>query len=878
MNAWAAVFLVLLWLPGHLVLRLCGVPRAPRPAFSFMEKLFGETAISFVLLLWIGVTLALLGLFTPPLLAGCAALPAVVLALLLHRRGGALVNSPSFRLDGTLLVVIGLVVVGWQWYQPAFEQVVGARDPITYVVSGAHLARTGTWVSHDEIVTTIPEQHRVAFLGLDYRTGKGHWGSRLQGWYLMDPDTGRVVPQGLPLYPAAIAFVYLAGGIQAALRVTTVLAVAAVVALFFLGRRWLNPAVGLSAALLLLVSPAQVWFSRYANAETAAQLLVLLGLYGLVVYRRHGGWGYGLLAAAGFGLSWMAHIWMVWLVLPLGAVLIIDLLRGRVDREALLAFWLPLVALGLQTLLVYFAVTTAYLWGVYLVFKWTLPAVIPIVVVGTALLVTVGIWGRQRAAADGRAGAAAARSGAAGARSNAAAAPSGAHPAQSAPPARQAGPDATGGIGWLRHAIAAAVAGAAVYGYWLRPMLSNAWSAEAVPRLVLAVTFAVFGFAVAGVVVLLLDRRRSTVTLCLLAIALGVIVPVLWEPQIIRTLMWSLRRYQSFLPLVFLFAAVPLWLQDRSGRRDPSPRAASSALALQRGVGAVVTLFLLVPLATQGAQYRGFKEPGDAVKLIDSIAATLEDDAVLIFEARSGWGALELAPALAYWKGFDVVYLQHKETDAAALQDFARRQAQAGRPMYFFTQGFNYYVDQPRMVPHRRWWFERRQLEEVIGRMPVALQSSRMPLSVYRVEASGRNGPLDGMLDVGHWDDIYVGEALPWEATGDLTARWTKGNGFFWLPGLTAGTEQIIVHAGTVQNSGAFNRTLTATLDGLALGEFPLQQDWTDYVFDVPSDWRPAEGAAPRLTLTTQALQPDAVNGNGDTRYLGVFVNAILWR
>lgn len=842
MTPWAPAFLVLLWLPGHLVLRLGGVPRSTRPAWSAMETLFGEVAISFVMLLWIGVTLALFGLFTPPLLVGCAGLATAALALRVHRGGSSLWRPPSFRADGALLVVIGLVVAGSQWYQPAFEQIIGARDPITYVVSGVQLAREGTWVMRDEVVTTIPAQHRVAFLGPDYRATHGHWGSRLQGWYLMDPDSGRVVPQGLPLYPTAIAFGYLAGGLQAAVRVTSGLAIAALVALFFLGRRWLNPAVGLAAALMLLVSPAQVWFSRYANAETAAQLLLLLGLYGLVVYRRHGSWGYGVLAGMAFGLCWLAHIWMVWLVLPLGAVLLIDLLRGRVDRGALLAFWLPLVVLGVQALLVYFVVTTAYLWGVYLVFKWSLPAVVPIVIVGAALLAAVGVWGRRRAGA----------------------------PAAAAP--------AAAGIGWLRRVVAGAVLAAAVYGWWLRPLLSNAWSAEAVPRLVLAVTFAVFGFAVAGVVLLLLDGRRSAVTLCVLAIALGVIVPVLWEPQITRTLMWSLRRYQSFLPLVFLFAAVPLWLDEPAGRRDGARRRARRWRTLRRQVSAVVTAFLLVPLALQGAQYRGFKEPGDAIALIDGIAATLEDNAVLVFEARSDWGALELAPALAYWKSFEVVRLQFKETDGPALLDLVRRQAQAGRPVYFFTQGFNYYVDAPRMVPHRRWWLDRLQLEEVIGRLPEALQTSRVPLAAYRLEASGHNGPLDGMLDVGNWDDIYVGEALPWEATDDLTARWTKGNGFFWLPGLDAGTREIIVHAGTIQNSGAFNRTLTATLDGVVLGEIPVAQEWTDYVFDVPSEWRPAEGVAPRLTLSTQVLQPDVVNGNGDTRHLGVFVNAILWR
>ena len=66
--------------------------------------------------------------------------------------------------------------------------------------------------------------------------------------------------------------------------------------------------------------------------------------------------------------------------------------------------------------------------------------------------------------------------------------------------------------------------------------------------------------------------------------------------------------------------------------------------------------------------------------------------------------------------------------------------------------------------------------------------------------------------------------------------------------------------------------------DGVELGEIPQVDDWIDYVFEVPSDWRPTEGEAPRLVLQTEPLQPDTVVGNGDTRYLGVLVNAIFWR
>lgn len=868
MSSWFAFAMVpLLWLPGHFALRLAGVPRVARPHWSPVEKLFVEVALSALLLLWIGVTLACLGLFSDVALAACAAVPTVGLAVVLRRTKRSLFLTPSWRPDSVLVAVIVLVAAGYQLYQPAFEQIVGGRDPVTYMVSGVHLARAGSWVSYDEVVAGIPAEHREAFLGPDRRQRVGHWGSRLIGWYLMDPETARVVPQGLPLYPTTIGLGYLVAGIGGAVNATKVLAVLSVVALFLLGRRFLGTEVGLTAAAFLLVSPAQVWFSRFANAETAAQVLVLVGLYGLLMYRRAGGWAFALMAGASFGLALQTHIFMIWLGLPLASILVADLLKARVDREALLAFWLPLGLLGAQALLVYFTIATAYLWGVYLVVRQSAWAIVPAIPVIAAAMFAIGYWGRRRAARSSP---------------NPGDDPASARGARSAATARRSQDEAGGnrdaaaaavGERWMRLTLAFMVVAGAVYGYWFRSLVTNAWSADAVPRLALAVGIGVLGFAVAGVVALLADQRRGDATLCVIAVTLGIIVPVLYDPKIIRRAMWSLRRYQSFLPLVFLFAAVPIWFHQLEAATRTGRQRWLKPLSL------LVAVFLLVPLATQGVRYRGFKQPGDAIALVDQIAGTLEEDAVLVFEARSGWGALDLAPALAYWKGFDVVWLRNKGTDGPALRDFVRRQTQSGRPVYFFTQGFNYYVPEPRVVPHRRWWFERRQLEETLGVLPERVLDSRMPLSSYRVVPTGRNGPLDGGLDVGNWDDIYVGEALPWEQVNEqLTARWTKPTGsFFWLPGLAAGAREIIVHAGTIENSGAFERTLTASLNGVVLGEIPLRQEWTDYVFAIPSDWRPA-AAAPRLELSTQPLQPDVVNGNGDTRYLGVFVNAILWR
>jgi len=841
MNGFVAAFVLLMWLPGHLAMRLTRPPGDPQRPWSAAERLFCEVSFSGVLMLWYSVSLGLLGVLTRTTLIAVAFVPtAALLAISLRRR--APLRAADYRPGATLALVGALVIGGTVLYDPPFEQIIGGRDPVTYMVSGIHLGRVGSWVAHDEIVTGIEgPRNRQVLLGTTGPGPGGDWGARLIGWYLMDPDSGTVVPQGLPLYPSAIAMGYMLADVDGALRTTKLLAIAGVVALFFLGCRLANPATGLTAALLLLLSPAQVWFSRFANAETLAQLLFVTGLYALLAYRRHGGWALGFLSAVAFGLSWQTHIWMVWIVFPLFALLVFDLLHARVDRGALLAFWAPLFVLGLQALAIYLTVTTAYLWGVYAVLRWSLWSIIPAIAALTATLLGMWHWGRRRTASD------------------------------------QTTALVSDRVGWPRKATAIAVVLAAAYGYLLRPVFSNAWNAESVQRLVLAVTLGVFVSAVAGLVLLLVDRRRQGATMCFLAVALGIVVPVLWEPQIQRPLMWSLRRYQTFLPLIFLAAALPLWIN--SEQLLPMVDSAWRRRWVWLVRAAVSVAFVLV-MATHGLPYRGSKQPGESVALINEVAASLDGDAVLVFEARSGWGVLDLAPALAYWKGYDVLWVHEKNrvTNARVLRDVVRREAQRGRAVYFFTQGFNYHMPSPRMVPHGRWWFYQQQLEEIRGALPRQIVSSRFPFSVYRLEPDGSNEPLEGILDVGNWDDNYVAEALPWEANWKYSARWTKGTAFFWLPGVDAETREIVVHAMTVGDSAAYNRTLRARLDGIDLGEIPIEQDWTDYIFEVPSDWQPSPNAAPMLEISTQTLQPDEVNGNGDTRYLGVLVNAILWR
>lgn len=90
---------------------------------------------------------------------------------------------------------------------------------------------------------------------------------------------------------------------------------ASVPALYFLGRRWFGENTGLLAALLLAVSPFNIWYSQEARMYSLVVLLAILvmGLYGLA--RQSGSrriWGAFLLASA---CGYMVHYFA--LLLPL---------------------------------------------------------------------------------------------------------------------------------------------------------------------------------------------------------------------------------------------------------------------------------------------------------------------------------------------------------------------------------------------------------------------------------------------------------------------------------------------------------------------------------------------------------------------------------
>ncbi len=840
---------VLPWFLGRLIFVL-GVPEESSVRrWPLVERLFAELAMAWACLLWTGLVLVQTGVFTARNLAGIAAVLIVLLGAQAYRSGRRLsTGTGDWKPDLSALVVAVVLLAGSVWYTPSFEQIIGARDPTAYVLAGVSMARHGGLVYYDEMVRDLPESAWADFLGPDYRRSRAHYGPQFLGWYLMDPEIGNVVPHGLPLYPSTIAIGYWAAGIEGALRTTTLLAIASVIGLFFLGRRIAGTAAGISAAAFLFLSPAQVWYSRYANAEAVPQLLIIVGVYGLLVYRRHGAASYGLLAGIALGLGWQAHIWLSWLVLPLGGLLVADLLVGRFKRRDVIVLWGPLFILGLHALLVYTTFALPYLWDIWLVVLDSPWFVLPIAPAIALLLLAV--WtGRRRHHADAGG-------------DEAAVAPTGMWTSSR-----------------VRWAFAVALIALGLYALWLRPVVATGWRARSVARLVLATTPVAYLLALAGGALLILERRRGAASTSCVAVLVGASIPVLYYPSILPGLMWSLRRNQpTVFPAVFLLAAVaiwwlPGWLRRRAAESGGSERHAK--LGLVGGVAA--TALLASALAVMGSTYRGFKEPGRAIDMIEAISDSVEENAVLVFEARSGWRVLDFAPPLEFWKGHEVIWLRRKSTDPEVFRSFVLQQARQGKPVYFFTQGFNHLLPEPRMVPHRRWWFDHHELGPNKTQLPDVIQTNRITFSSYRVESGGSIEPLNGSFDIGVWDDLYVGEMYPPEYDRRRSFRWTKGVGWVWLPGLDETVTQVVLNLTTFLPTDGTPRLLRVTLDGTVLGEVELEARWRNYVFDIPSTWQPSD-SVPKLELATEPMRPMEVIGGTDRRYLGVRLNTVGWR
>ena len=655
---------------------------------------------------WLALALAELGAFLGPAAAvavlACGAAAAIGIVRLVRRRAAvAGVGWPPTAAAAGLLLV-GVVVLG----RP-HEYLLTGLDPGTYADTGISIVRTGGIVLHDADVAALSRASRAAL----FRETPAAFvqGSRFVGFYLADGATGRVVPQGMHLLPAAMAVGYALGGVPGLIFVPPVLALVGIGGIGLLARRWGGDLAGGLAALLMLVNPAEAWFGRYPAAELWVQVGFFGGLVAFCLALAVESSALAFVAGALVGLSHLAKIDNFLVPVAVFALAAYWWLAGRLGRR-LVAFVGGYALLVVHALLHAAFISTQY---VYAVYAGSLPR--PTTLAAFAGLAVLGATAVLVAKATGRG------------------------------PVLVAALERRSGRLWL---VAVGLVGlAGLYGWYARPMdpwheligLSDGFALvarnrlEGLPRLgwfvpPLAVLLAFTGYCLA------LRRPLGPAAALLLLLLPFEAALVFADPRITPTYPWAARRWASLIiPSVVLLASLQLtWLAGRL----PSFRVLLAGRVPTRAflAGGAAAALVLASLAATWPLFRRAEFVGSAA-LVQSISAAVEPGAVVLFDDDLvGWrlaGPLEL---LGGRTSFDL--FGGAADDEALRQPLAEWQGQ-GRPVYWLRQG-----DAPVFAhwgrawqPSGHWQTGLSEVASTLESPPVALAPFDVPITLYR--ASG---------------------------------------------------------------------------------------------------------------------------------------------
>ncbi len=283
-----------------------------RPALDVVEVLFLAIVSWGILVGWLGVILASLGIFSLLWLALLQIFVAVALLIICRHVPKGTVVPPTVSTWSLILV---LLVAAILYFRP-HEYVLGGSDAGTYMNVGATIAQTGTFVVHDAWVKELGAYPDIAFR--EQPPGIKTRYLQFVGWYIDDHDSARVIPQFFPFHPTWIAVGIGLGGLRGGALVTPLWGCLSVAAVYFMARRLFNPRIGLLAAALLAVTPTQIYFSRYPTTEPLTLLLVFSGLLAFQVLWDEQGdtalWGWLGGTALGVALLTRIDLLVVWLL------------------------------------------------------------------------------------------------------------------------------------------------------------------------------------------------------------------------------------------------------------------------------------------------------------------------------------------------------------------------------------------------------------------------------------------------------------------------------------------------------------------------------------------------------------------------------------
>jgi 4-amino-4-deoxy-L-arabinose transferase-like glycosyltransferase len=838
----ALAALVVAYLPGAVLFRLPGRSQAYRAGLTWDERSFWAVILSTLWSLMVVLGLGALGRYSFNRLLLIDGL----VVLLVVAAGGSRLSfrGAAPRPSWTLLIPAALIALGAGLYFPPAEYVVGGKDPGTYINEGVQIAQRGEVIVHDPDVAAVPAPLRDLFFPSHHQPT--YYGLRFMGFFIQDPDDGRVVGQFPHLYPASIAVGYGLNGLSGARQAVGVWAILGLLAVYFAGSRLFGRAAGAAAAALLALNVVEIWFGRYPNSEMAMQALIFASLLAAGRARDGGGAFFGVVAGATLGLA----LFLRYEILLAFAAFAAAGVLAPVARTRL--GWPFRVALAIAS--------AAGLW--YLAGPMRAYFAYPIgfvherggwLIAGAGLVVAIATNLALRL-------------------------------------------DALQALvrRWLPPAMAVALAALALYAYFIRAEGGRTALGDAMAFRTFGwyLTPWVLGLAVAGAVVLTATRFWRDPPFYLTFATFSVFF--FYKTRIVAEHFWTSRRFLGVaLPgaLMLLTGAVYAVAVGVSGRRagpsDPGGGDGTPAPSrLAAGIGVAALLAVTVPVAIvfwrASDPVRHHVEYAGLIPHLEQLAARIDDRDLVIVESRNAGSDLHvLAMPLAYIYARHVLVLDSAAPPKRTFETFVAWARTRYKDVYFLGGGgSDLLTREVSATPVAADHFQVPEYDAPINAYPSGVRRKEFEFGLYRLvpAAAVRSGPID--LAIGGLDDLNVVRFHGRERRADgTTFRWTQGQSFVLLLGLAPEARTVTVwmsHGGRPAKAPAAE--VEVALDDQILGRVTVVDALRPYQFDLPPALvaRLSAAADPvRLRLRVPSWNPQLLLGAPDTRDLGVIVTRV---
>ncbi len=818
--------LAVAYLPGALLFRLPVASRERRATLPAEERVFWHVVIS---LAWsISVVLALAALdayrFDRLLMANGA----LVVGCAIGARARLGYSGSAARMGATALVPIALLVFAGLRFFPSSEYIIGGKDPGGYVNEGVLIAKRGSLVIYEAEVAALPAAVRTPLFFNSHGLLE-YFDNRFMGFFLKDPETGKVVGQFPHVYPASIAVAYDIAGIRAAVGIVGGWAMLGCLAVYFLGARLVGRPAAFAAGVLLALNLAEVFFARYPNAEVVMQALLFAALLALSRAQQDGDRFFAPVAG-------VLVVLLVFLrqdaPLPVAAIGLATILAWILDRKRPpLGFLAPLAA-G--------AVLGWFYWSgpMQATFYRTQAYVsrLPMLQVTlglTALALLIGLALRLRDVHAER----------------------------------------------LRTAIPIALTvvlvGLALYAWWLRvPGGKLADFDAATFRTFVTVYGQPLGMAAALVGLAIVVPRRFWTDPAFAITTATFAIFFFFKLQIVQEHLWLARRFVPvILPSMLLFAsaaALGTW-----ERRPRGPQ------VIRVAIGALVLIIL-------GQQYRMAAAPAAShvefkglLAHVDDLASRLTERDLLVVESRGASDVHVLSIPLAYVYGRRVLVLENQAPDKGMFETFLADALTKYERVFFLGGGGTDLVSPGiRATPVA---YVQREVPSFLATpwnaYRAGIRAYKFHYSLYRLEV-GASPSAGFSLDVGFEDDLQVVRLGDKEMTDGRTFRWVGRQSFISVRGLTGREREIVLEMSDGGRPAAAGPAAVDVFLGetdVPLGRIVAESGFREYRLSVsPEDLRRAMASPGRqIRLVATTWKPSAFLNSPDTRDLGVMLDRV---